>query len=619
MKLYNVNDLGYTLKDNIYKFRLWSNKAEEVNLCIYDDNNSKTNTKYKMIKTENDIFEVSISENIDSKYYTYELKYDKKTVESVDPYSKALSINGEKSAIINLKETDPKGFNDYISCNPKNPVDAIIYEVHIRDISIDKNSGIYHKGKFLGLAEENTVGPDGIKTGLSYIKELGVTHIQLLPIFDFNSIDEKNYSKAYEVENQNDYNWGYDPANYNVPEGSYSTNPYSPKTRIEELKKLIKVIHNNGLGVIMDVVYNHMYDVDNSAFNKTSPGYYFRYDSNGNLADESGCGNAIASENPIVRKYIVDSVKYWATEYKIDGFRFDLMGLLDVETMQEIRKELDKINPSIIIIGEGWNMGFTLKDQDKAIPQNASKLKGIGFFNDIIRDSIRGNAFIENDKGFVSGDSMKTLDVLKGIRGEFVEAEPSQIVNYVECHDNHTLFDKLKLTENNEDQVKYMQRLATSIVLLSQGIPFLHCGQEFLRTKQGVENSYNKNDSINKVDWTRVKDNIDTVNYVKGLIELRKKYPHFRLKSLEEIKTKLKVIRANEGDGVIIYTITGDNEDIIVIHNSNNYNVEINDFNYGVCDVLVNKNHSGVISIDKVYDGKVVVESISTMVLMMKK
>lgn len=617
MKQLNANDLGCIKIENKYIFRVWSPTSYNINLCIYNHAEDKHKEIYSMLKDENSVWSVEIESDLNEKYYTYEVTNGDKLVESVDPYSKAVSINGGKTAIVDLEKTNPDGFENYSGYKIENPVDAVIYEVHLRDISIDNNSEIKHKGKFLGLAEENG------KTGLDYIKDLGVTHIQLLPIYDFNSIDEVNFNSESENENSNNYNWGYDPANYNVPEGSYSTNPYCPTTRIKELKTLINSIHNKGLGVIMDVVYNHMYDVENSSFNKLVPKYYFRYDNNGNLINESGCGNAIASENKMVRKYIVDSVKYWAEEYKIDGFRFDLMGLLDVKTMNEIREELNKINPSIIIIGEGWNMGSTLRVEDKAIQLNAHKLKGIGVFNDIIRDGLRGNAFIENDTGFVAGNFKKLNDVKKGIVGginynEYInswgEINPSQVVNYVECHDNHTFYDKLKITVKNEEQLKYMHRLGTSIIILSQGIPFIHAGQEFLRTKQGIENSYNAQDSINKVDWNRAKQNQDSVDYIKGLISLRKKYPEFRLQSVKEIKEKIEFI--NLPEGMVGYKIKGENNELVVIHNAKQDRVKIN-LN-GTWDVLVNKNQAGTKTITTI-ENEILLENLSTTVLCLKK
>lgn len=319
---YSGDDLGYTRIGNAHIFKVWSPVSESMELCIYNEDNDHKNLIYSMYRKENGVWEIEI-DNLEGKYYTFISTIEGKRTEAVDPYAKALSVNGEKAALIDMKETNPEGFKEAQGPRLDNATDAIIYEVHTRDLSIDENSGISFKGKFLGLAEEDTVGINNTKTGISHIKDLGVTHVQLLPIYDYGSLDERDFKMDAQKENELPYNWGYDPKNYNSPEGSYCTNPYEPIRRIKELKIAIQKFHENGLGVIMDVVYNHMYDVEASSFNKLMPGYFFRYDEEGNLCDESCCGNAVASENPMVRKFIVDSVKHWAKEYKLDGFRFD--------------------------------------------------------------------------------------------------------------------------------------------------------------------------------------------------------------------------------------------------------------------------------------------------------
>ena len=377
------------------------------------------------------------------------------------------------------------------------------------------------------------------------------------------------------------------------------------------------------MSVIMDVVYNHMYDVEKSGFNKLMPGYYFRYNSDGKLSNESMCGNGIASENAMVRKFIVDSIVYWANEYKIDGFRFDLMGLLDVETMNKVREELDKIDPNIIILGEGWNMPSLLRYEEKAVQGNAYKLNKIAFFNDGIRDGLRGNPFSHEVRGFLSGEYNKECDVKRGIVGgikysDYIQSWgdvlPNQVINYIECHDNHTLYDKLNLTVKDDNDLKYMSRLGTSIILLSQGIPFLHAGQEFLRTKNGVENSYNAPDSVNKINWRRKLENIDTFNYVKGLISLRKAYSVFRMRTVEEIRNKLKFINTpmNSVGYKLLDNINGD---IIVIHNANNNRIQVDLDHYDRFNIIVNKEKSGVEVIEVVEDNKLFVDGLSTLVV----
>lgn len=617
---YEGEDLGYTFKEGKHIFKVWSPISDMVTLCIYEDYNRSDKKEYIMVKKSKGVWEIELNEDLEGKYYTFTSSIDNVKREGVDPYAKALSINGEKGAIVNMDITNPKDWDNHNRPTINYGTDSIIYEVSVRDLSTDMESGIKNKGKYLGLSEEDTHGPNGTKTGLSHIKDLGVTHVQLLPIFDFGSVDESQFDS-------NKYNWGYDPANYNAPEGSYSTDPFNPVSRIKELKFTIKVLHENGLSVIMDVVYNHMYNVDKTGFNNMMPGYYFRYDKNGNLSNESMCGNAIASENSMVRKYIVDSVKYWAEEYNIDGFRFDLMGLLDVKTMNEIRREVNKIKPSIILLGEGWNMASLLKEEDKAIQFNAHKLKDIAFFNDSIRDGLRGNPFSHEARGFLSGEGYKELEVKKAIVGgikysseiqTWGEVSPNQVVNYIECHDNHTLYDKLSLTVKDENKIKDMHRLGSSIILLSQGIPFIHAGQEFLRTKNGVENSYNYPDSINKISWRRKLENINTVNYVKGLISLRKSHPAFRMKTSEEIRKNIIFIDmpANSVGYKIINNANGDeSKEIIVIHNANKESIEVNLDFYGKFNVLVNKERAGIEVIETIEDNKLFVEGISTLVV----
>lgn len=628
---YDKDDLGYTVKEDVYTFKVWTPLADELYLCIYDKYNENSKVRYKMNNENNKgLWEIKLKEDLEGKYYTFIISIDGGIKEAVDPYAKALSVNGEKGAIINLEKTNPKGWGKQKVPVLNSYTDAVIYELNIRDLSIDKNSGIKNKGKYLGLAEENTESIDEIKTGLAHIKDLGVTHIQLLPIFDFGSIDESAINNEGEFKNSRNYNWGYDPVNYNAPEGSYSLDPFNPTSRINELKLAIKTIHDNGLGVIMDVVYNHMYEVEKSSFHKLVPGYYFRYDENNALVDESMCGNVIASENSMVRKFIVDSVKFWAEEYKIDGFRFDLMGLIDTETISEVKKELYKINPSVIILGEGWDMGKTLKEEEKAIQKNAYKLENVAFFNDSIRDSLRGSVFLHNAKGFLTGEENLETEIKKSIVGGinyskeinlWGEVSPNQVVNYIECHDNHTLFDKLKLVCDDDNKVKYMHRLGTSIVLLSQGVPFIHAGQEFLRTKNGVENSYNSNDSINKLDWNRKKDNIDSVNYIKGLIKLRKEHPAFRMNTVEEIKTNISFIDTPKNS--IAYLIknnaNGDIfKEILVIHNANEEEINLNLSSNGSWQVIVNKDIVNINGIEFINGDCIVVKELSTLVAVIK-
>ena len=568
---YDGTDLGNTYSELKTDFRLWAPTAEETRLIIYEKWDDKIGMEIPMLKAEKGTWIVSLKGNKHGLLYNYKVRIGSDWNEATDPYCRSVSANGDKSAVINTKLTLPEGWNESSRIILNNPTDAIIYELHVRDLSIHPSSGIKNKGKFLGLAETQTKGPGYTQTGLSHIKDLGVTHVELLPIFDYGSVDETLDAPQY--------NWGYDPKNYNSPEGSYSTDPFNPFIRIKELKIAIEALHNNNLGVIMDVVYNHMHIEQTSNFSKLVPGYYFRYDKHGSLANESGCGNVTASEHKMMRKFIVDSVIYWAKEYKLDGFRFDLMGLLDVETMNQVRNKLNKIDPSIILIGEGWDMGNTLPSEKKANQKNVSKMPGIGFFNDIIRDGIRGNTFNTREPGFINGNSSYSSNIKKGIVGGInysdeikswaSDVQPGQVVNYAEAHDNSTLWDKILCTnpmDSDETRIK-MHRLAAAILFTSQGIPFFQAGQEFLRTKNGNENSFNSGDEINRLDWDRKADNMATVNYFKGLIALRKSHAAFRMPSSKMIKEYLNFLDTPEK--VIAYRIdrnaNKDIWDIIVV------------------------------------------------------
>jgi pullulanase len=475
--------------------------------------------------------------------------------EVTDPYAKSVGVNGKKAMVVDLKETNPPGGGWENDKSPalKNPTDAIIYELHIRDATIAANSGIKNKGKFLGLTETGTTNTEGLSTGLDHIKELGVTHIHLLPCFDFNSVDETKPDAKY--------NWGYDPLNYNVPEGSYSTNPYDGITRIKEFKQLIKTFHENGLGVILDVVYNHTALTENSNFNQLVPGYYYRQAKDGKFSNATACGNETASERPMMRKFILESMKYWLTEYHLDGFRIDLMGVHDIETMNLISKELHTIKPDILLYGEGWTAGASpLPDSLRAIKANAHKLDRIAVFSDDIRDGIKGNVFDHKDKGFVSGKKGMEESIRFGIVASIqhpqvdytkvnyskapYSKQPYQTITYAECHDNHTLWDKLAISTNNisEGKRREMQKLALSIVLTSQGISFLHAGTEFLRSKKGVENSFESPDSINAIDWSLKTVNKTTFEYLKKLVKMRKDHPAFRMTSAESIRNNISFL-----------------------------------------------------------------------------
>lgn len=563
----------YSLEET--SFSLWSPIAASVNLLVYKSGDNKEDPRRFLMEEKNGLWTMKLKEDLKGYFYTYEVTVHGQTNEAVDPYAYASGINGLRGAIIDLNDTNPEGFHLDISPTLKNFTDAVIYETSIRDISICENSGISLKGKFLGLAEENTKSNKGLSTGLNHIKELGVTHIQLMPMFDisFNSIDEKDPVK---------YNWGYDPQNYNVPEGSYSTNPYNPVNRIYELKKLIQTLHRNNLCVNMDVVYNHLFHQIDNNFEKIFPGYYLRFNEDGSFSNGSGCSNDTASENPMMRRFIIDSIMYWATEYHMDGFRFDLMGLHDTYTMNLVRDNLDKLERNIMLYGEGWDLSTALPKEKRAAQLNNHKMPRIGHFNDTLRDGVKGSVFFSDAKGFVNGkDGLEEL-IRKSIVGsikyrdkyEGIFQTPEQSINYVSCHDNNTLWDKLELTEGKSDieLLKAMDKLANAIVLTCQGIPFIHSGEEFCRTKNGIENSYISPDSINQIDWYRKENFMDVFEYYKGLIKLRNNHPAFRMNSKELIDEHIHFLDCP--NNTVAFMIKGNaNSDswknILVIYNAN--------------------------------------------------
>lgn len=545
--VYEGNDLGAIYTPEQTRLRLWAPTASEARVILYIPGKDDPGSQAAMQRDMRGTWTLVIPGDCRNWLYTYRVRIGAQWNEAVDPYARAVTVNGEKAAIIDLKETDPPGWERDQDARGAllSPVDAVLYELHVRDASAHPESGIRHKGRFLGLSEKGTRSPQGIATGLDHIVSLGVTHVQLLPVFDYakESIDEA-------APDDSRYNWGYDPHHYNAPEGSYATDPYTPTVRITELKRCIQELHAHRLRVVMDVVYNHVYDGYLIHFSKLVPGYYLRYRADGTLSNGSACGNECATQRPMMSKYIIDSVLYWAREYHIDGFRFDLMGLMDIDTMRELRRRLDELDPSLLMIGEGWQMETVLPRELQANQSNAAKLPGIGMFNDGLRDAIKGPVFHAPDKGFVSGAEGCEEGIKRGVVGgifyegaiqQFAQS-PAQSVNFAECHDNHTLWDKLCLSVPNatEEERRAMHRLASAIVLTSQGIPFLHAGQEFMRTKGGVENSYRSPVEINWLDWRRCAERQDDVCYMRSLIALRRSHPAFRLRTAEEVRARLR-------------------------------------------------------------------------------
>ncbi|WP_391496401.1 type I pullulanase [Gardnerella swidsinskii] len=589
---YTGDDLGAVYSASSTTFKLWAPTATEVKLITYKSTqeNAEKDKETVMKAEDRGVWSVKLDGDKANTAYAYEVHFADGTVNvSADPYAKAAVVNGERSVVLADKDAGNAGKR-----MPKftNPSDATIAEMDVRDFSINPNSGISdaHRGKYLGVVEEATKTKDKQNvSGFDYLKSLGVTHVQIMPMYDFGSVNETgdlSYGK------QGAQNWGYDPQNYNVPEGSYSTDPANPTARVKEAKQMIAGLHNAGLRVIMDVVYNHVYDVQKHSFNKTVPGYYFRY-KDGALNGNSGCGNDTASERQMMRKYILDSVKYWATHYNLDGFRFDLMGLIDLKTMQEVRAELNKIDPSIIVLGEGWDMNQLLPKSDSTIQPNAYKIPGVAFFNDSLRDSTKGSVFGDTSTGFVNGNTDKGVKALlehnllgcqfgtstvKCWNGnaETHFADAGQVVQYVEAHDNLSLYDKLKVSAPKDTEDVRMKRvkLANSMVLLSRGMPFIQLGQEFLRSKNGNSNSYNAGDKDNALDWNRATEKSDSVNYFKRLLKLRKSIKSLRDFDYATINKNMKMI-AGTPDGVIAYTLNDANKQYVVVFNANNAETQV--------------------------------------------
>lgn len=594
-EVYTGNDLGAVYSPKMTRFKVWAPEAESVKLNLYKQGEGDNLIEqHIMKKSANGTYVFEKQGDCNGIYYTYTVVNHGEVQEAVDPYTKAAGVNGQRGMVINLAKTNPQGFEMDGYRNPEHITDAIIYEGSVRDFTMDESSGVFHNGKFLGLTEANTTNHFGEATALDYISGLGVTHVQILPAFDFETVDEKNQKAQY--------NWGYDPDNYNVPEGSYAVSPYDGAVRIQEMKQMVLALHSRGIGVIMDVVFNHTYRRDDSNLQKIVPGYYYRSDETG-YTNGSGCGNEVASDRPMVQKLIVDSLIYWAKEYHIDGFRFDLMGVLDIDTMNVIAERLKEIRPDIYLYGEGWNGGpSSLAEEKCAFKASAKKMPGIGMFNDDIRDTIKGSVFYDDHLGFVNGGTHLENALRYGITGAVAHPqvdydaygskpwakEPGQSINYVSCHDNYTLWDKLSVScpEASEEKKKAMNRLCAAIVFTSQGVPFIQAGEEFLRSKplpekKGfAENSYNMPDAVNSIKWDNIHEYPDMIAYYKGLMALRKAHPVFRMQSEAEMTQNLCFL-SDTPENVVAYLLKGKGaddtpENILVIFNGNDEEILYN-------------------------------------------
>jgi pullulanase len=571
-------------------FKLWSPTAEEVKLRLFKTGNASNSFEtFSLISAKSGIWQKEVTKDLDGIYYTYQVKINGIWLEETPGiYAKAVGVNGNRAMVLDLNTTNPDKWEKDKGPHISHLNEAIIYELHIRDMTIHPESGSSLPGSYLGLVEQGTKGPKDVSTAIDHLKELGITHVHLLPTFDHYSIDETNL-------NTPQYNWGYDPQNYNVPEGSFSSDPFNAAVRIKEFKQMVKAFHDNDIGVILDVAYNHTGKTEEANFNQEVPGYYYRHWQDGSYADAAACGNETASERAMMQKFIIESVTYWTKEYHVDGFRIDLMGIHDITTMNKIADAVKKINPDALLYGEGWTAKDSpLPEEKRALKKHMKQLPQIAAFNDDVRDGIKGSVFEDESTGFVSSAKDMEESIKFGVIGaiqhpqlEYEKVnysnapwalEPWQSINYVSCHDNHTLFDKLKISkpEADTDELIAMDKLANAIVLTSQGTPFLHAGVEMLRTKNGEHNSYNLPDSINQINWNWKVQHKEVFQYYKNLISLRKAHPAFHMKSAKDVVSHLKFQTIE--DGIVSYMIKDNaNEDswknILVVYNAYNKNI----------------------------------------------
>ena len=568
------------------KFTLWAPTAEEVRVLLYDSGNE--GSAYQTLSLEmgeDGIWNTSIKEDLKGKFYTFNVKVNGKWLgDTPGIMAKAVGVNGKRAAVIDLRSTDPEGWANDVRPLLKDYADIIVYEMHHRDFSLDSVSGIRNKGKFLALTELGTTTSQGEKTGIDHLKELGLTHVHILPSYDYASVDESKPDKAQ-------YNWGYDPQNYNVPDGSYSTDPYKPDVRIKEFKQMVQALHKAGIRVVLDVVYIHTFNTEESNFERTVPGYFYRQTKDGKPANGSGCGNETASDRAMMRKYMVESVLYWINEYHIDGFRFDLMGIHDIETMNEIRAAVDKIDPSIFIYGEGWAASAPQLDQEElAMKANIYKMPRIAAFSDEMRDGLRGGWDDDRKGAFLIGQPGHEMSIKFGLVGavkhpqvindsvnyskEPWALQPTQMISYVSCHDDMCLADRLKATmpDATDEERASLHKLAETFVFTSQGVPFIFAGDEMMRDKKGIHNSYNSPDSINTIDWRNKTIHHDVFDYVRELITLRKNHPAFRMGDADKVRQYMEFLPV-EGSNLVAFILkdnaNGDSwKNIIVAFNS---------------------------------------------------
>jgi pullulanase len=609
---FSFDEVTYSPEQTMFKLFAPKN-AKRVEVTV-------TDAKTKKMKFENGIWTTTLKGDLKNRYYTFQVTDRKAHGATPGVFAKAVSVNGKMGAIIDLRETDPQGWAQDQRPYTKSPADLVIYEMHHRDFSVSASSGLEHKGKFLALTEPKAI---------NYLKELGVNAVHILPSFDYASVDETRLDTPQ-------YNWGYDPLNYNVPEGSYSTNPNDPKCRIREFKQMVQALHKAGIRVILDVVYNHTFNIDGSAFQRTYPDYYYRKTAKGDYSNGSGCGNETASEQPMMRRFMLESVKYWMNEYHIDGFRFDLMGVHDVETMNEIRAEVNKLDPSVFIYGEGWSAGQCAYPTGKlAVKANMKQLPGIAAFSDDMRDALRG-PFSDDKKGaFLAGIGGEEESLKFGIAGAIAHPqvdmsqvnyskepwalEPTQQISYASCHDDMCLVDRLRaeIPGIKDDELIRLDELAQTAVFTSQGVPFLLSGEEMLRDKKGVHNSFNSPDSINSLNWDNLQKYPQVFSYYKNLIQLRKNHPAFRMGDAAQVRKHLKFLpTAPCVVGFLLRDNAGGDEweNIIVVLNANKEarEVDIPQGRYTVvgCDGVISETGLGQMD-----GGRITVDAQSALIL----
>jgi len=617
--IYQGNDLGAVYTTHSTTFKVWAPTVEEITVIVYKTFNDDLGKKYIMNKGQTGVWELKLHGDFKNKYYNYLVLNNGVEKETPDIYTKGCCANGKRGMIVDFNSINPSNWENHKRALPINRTEVVIYELHIRDFSVSKDSGIKNKGQYLAFTEKNTKTSDGVVTGLDHLKDLGITHVHVLPVYDFASVDET----------KGGYNWGYDPYLYNVPEGSYASNSEDGTVRIREFKTMIQTLHENGISVIMDVVYNHSVTIENSPMDILFPGYYYRKDENGNYTNGSGCGNETASEKPMMRKFIVDSIVFWAKEYKIDGFRFDLMALHDIDTIKEVTLKAKLINPNIIIYGEPWTGGPSSLEHSKQFKKGSQKGTQVSLFNDAMRNAIKG----DNDgcwAGFVNGGVGLESEIKKGIVGginykngicDFAQ-EPGESINYVSSHDNLCLYDKFEKSNPNNTPLERekMNRLALSIILTSQGVPFIQGGTEILRTKQGNHNSYNAGDAVNEICWSRKAEYMETYEYIKGLISLRKSQKVMTLDDASEVRKALIFLETpcNSVAYELTSTFKGDYSKLIIIHNPNKEEIKVVLPDSNEWTILANEwevNKTGVRKGIKTCINEVSVPTISTYIL----